>query len=199
MREERRENAHSRSGRILSRGSDRVNAHRDATRTGRRVLSSLFSLPFLAAILTLASCDPGTTRPDLVPFPEAPTLEVTVERSVAITRLRDALVEDSFPVTRLDTFDAWLETKWFDRRTWRPAAAGALGTDVVKLRAWADPARPGNTLLVVELVYRPMADPTLPPRDLERILPATDSLSLRVHAVLTKLQGEIGFDAPERH
>lgn len=160
-----------------------------------RVPSSLLSLPFLALGLILA-CDPGTTRPDVLPFPDSRQIEVILDRADAITQLKNALAADSFPIARFDARDAWLESPWIDRRTLRPVGDNGLGPDVVRLRAWAEPARPGNSYLIVELAWRGTADPSLPPRMLERSLPATDSLALRVGAVLGMIDGEFGFHAP---
>lgn len=155
------------------------------TFVGSMVLASLFA------------CDPGTTRPDLLPMPEARTLEVEGDRPATIEALHAALVADSFPVRRVVARDAWLETFWFDAATLRPAGANALGPKVMKLRGWAEPSRYGESVLVVELVYRPMADPSVPPRTLERSVPATDSMYVRVERLLQRLQGEIGTHRDE--
>src|SRR6478735_2794165 len=130
----------------------------DRAGSRRSVLSYLLSRSILFAILALPACDPATTRPDVTPIPEARTLEVRLSRQGAITKLHEALLADSFPIAQVVTRDAWLETPWFDALTLKPTSAQRLGPDVVKLRGWADPARPGNSLIVVELVYRPLAD-----------------------------------------
>lgn len=167
----------------------------NASRARGSVLTSLISLPSLAMILTLgsSSCDPRTTRPDVTPIPEARTIEVVLSRQGAITRLHQALLADSFPIEKVVTQDAWLETPWFDALTLKPTGAQRLGRDVVKLRGWADPSRPGNSLIVVELVYRPLADPSVPQRELDRPVPPTDSIYNRVGTILKHLDDEIGF------
>lgn len=159
------------------------------------VPSSLIPLPFLALGLTLA-CDPGTTRPDVLPFPDARQIEVILDRAEAITDLRRELVADSFPIAKFDARDAWLESPWMDRRTLRPVGQEGIGPDVVRLRAWADPARPGNSFLTVELAWRPTVDPSVPERSLERTLPVSDSLTLRVEAALKRIDDQVGFHPP---
>ena len=144
-------------------------------------------------LLAVAGCDPTTTRPAITPIPEARTIEVTLSRQGAITKLHEALLADSFPIAQVVTSDAWLETPWFDALTLKPTSAQRLGPDVVKLRAWADPARPGNSLLIVELVYRPLADPSVPARELDRPVPPIDSIYVRVGTLLKGLSDEIGF------
>lgn len=152
--------------------------------------------PLLVLLLALA-CDPGTTRPDLLPMPEARTLDVEGDRPTAIEALHAMLVADSFPVGRVVPRDAWLETPWFDAATLRPAGANALGPQVMKLRGWAEPSRVGESILVVELVYRPMADPSVPARELERSVPSSDSVYARVERLLQRLQGSIGTHRDE--
>jgi hypothetical protein len=143
--------------------------------------------------VALPACNPTTTRPDVTPIPEARSIEVRLSRQGAISKLHQALLADSFPIAQVNTQDAWLETPWFDALTLRPTGAQRLGPDVVKLRGWADPARPGNSLLVVELVYRPLADPSVPQRELDRPVPATDSIYTRVGTILRGIKNEIGF------
>ena len=150
-----------------------------------------------AILVSLVACDPGTTRPDLLPMPAARTLEVEGERPAAIEALHSALVADSFPVQRIVARDGWLETDWFDAATLHPAGANALGPRVMKLRGWAEPSRAGESTLVVELVYRPMADPSVPSRELERSVPASDSVSARVERLLQRLQSAIGTHRDE--
>ncbi|HWA40803.1 MAG TPA: hypothetical protein VG712_04275, partial [Gemmatimonadales bacterium] len=136
-------------------------------------------------------------RPDLLPMPEARTLEVEGDRPAAIEALHQMLVDDSFPVRRVEARDAWLETDWFSAAILRPAGAGALGPRVMKLRGWAEPSRAGESVVVVELVYRPLADPSLPARELERSVPASDSMYARVERLLQRLQASIGTHRDE--
>ena len=159
---------------------------------------SLFSLPVLAAAmaLTLTGCDPRTSRPDVVPLTGSQQIEVLLDQRAAITFLHDALLADSVPVTRFDARDAWLEGPWMDRRTRRPTSAHHLGPDVVRLRAWAEPARPGNSYLIVELAWRAVADPSVPGRTLERAVPPTDSVSLWLKGVLAGVDSVVGFHEP---
>ncbi len=152
-------------------------------------------LPLL--LLTGGACDPGTTRPVLIPMPEARTLEVEGDRSTAIEALHAVLVADSFPVRRVVARDAWLETDWFAAESLHPAGANGLGPKVMKLRGWAEPSRVGESIIVVELVYRPLADPSVPARELERSVPASDSMYARVERLLQRLQASIGTHRDE--
>ena len=127
--------------------------------------------PALLALTLLAACKPDTTRPAVTPYPEAVGVEIRLRPQEATRRLAEALQADSLPPAQVRLRDGYLETKWLDSATGRPTGRRPLGTDVVRLRGWADPGRPGFTVLTVETVYRPLADPSLPER-VEQILQA---------------------------
>src|SRR5439155_21618933 len=107
--------------------------------------------------LLLAACTPATTRPSFAPVPEA--LHAVINASPAdVTQTAQALLAaDSIAVHFVSLRDAFLETQEF------------AGTHRVRL--WADPDVPGKTRVTIEAVYRPMADPSRTPRDLERAAP----------------------------
>lgn len=148
---------------------------------------------YLLGLWAALGCDPNTTRPGLVPLPEAAGTEVRLPPREATRHLAEALRADSVPIRRVAIRDAYLESGWFDTRTRRPAGAGrALGPGVVQVRAWADPARPGSSQLVVETTYRPLLDPSLPPRELERQVPRTHPVAADVEGVLRRLVERYG-------
>lgn len=88
--------------------------------------------------------------------------------------------------------DGYLETKWLDSATGRPTRRRPLGTGVVRLRGWADPGRPGFTVLTVETLYRPLADPSLPERELERQVPRTHPAAVKVEQILQAMLKRYG-------
>ncbi len=141
----------------------------------------------LAGLLLVAGCNPYTTRPHFAPFPT--TTEVVLELPVAsATRtVAEALVADTIPVERVEPRDGWLATGWFHPVDGTPVAGEPLGEDAVLVRAWVDPRRPDESRVRIEGVWRPWADPSLEPRALERPLPATHPVSVRVARVLAAL------------
>ena len=158
-----------------------------------------FSLYRLGLLATAASCQPNSTRPPFTAVPEAAGTEVRLPVRLAIQRLAEALKADSIPVRKIQIRDGYLETGWFATATRRPAAgARAIGPKVVRVRAWADPARPGSSQLTVETVYRPLRDPSLPDRELEREVAPDHPVALKVVAVLQKLVQRYGGPPPEQ-
>ena len=147
-------------------------------------------------ILAIAACQPATSRPPLVPRPESAGQEIRLPVREATRRLADALRADTIPVRRIEIRDGYMETPWFDSRTGRPTNRRPIGTGVVRVRAWADPARPGNSLLTVETVYHPMLDPSLPARELEEAVPRDHPVAKKVVAVLTKMAQRYGAPPP---
>jgi hypothetical protein len=145
----------------------------------------------------MAACFPSTTRPTFLPEPSAAVTEVELGVPEATRALALALHDDSIPVRRTEAKDGWLESEWFDARTGQPTKARQLGPDVVKVRAWINPARPSyrtdnHSILIVETVYRPLADPSRADRELERQVPATHPMTsrmLQVELRLAKMYG----------
>ncbi len=132
----------------------------------------------------LLACQPATTRPTFPPLPEAETVEIRVSPLEATRRLAEILQADSIPAARIELRDGFIESHWFEAASGKPTQARPLGTKIVRVRAWSDPGRPGFALLTVETVYRPVADPALPSRELDREVPATHPVAAKVHAAL---------------
>jgi hypothetical protein len=140
----------------------------------------------------VAACQPNTTRPSFTPLPEAAGTELKLPVPEATRQLAAALKADSIPPRRIRDRDGYIETDWFDSRSGRAVGGGRLGSRTVRVRAWADPARPGSSQLTVETLYRPLADPSLPERELERQVPRDHPVALKVVAVLKKLVDRYG-------
>ena len=140
----------------------------------------------LLAALCVA-CYPTTTRPHLVPQPGSSVMELELFMPEATRELALALDADSIPVRRTEARDGWLESEWFDARTMRPTKAWPVGPDIVKVRAFVDPGRPNHSVITIETVYRPVADPSRPGRDLERQVPVDHPVALKVAAIVNRL------------
>jgi hypothetical protein len=146
-----------------------------------------------------AACQPNTTRPSFLPVPEAAGTEVRLPVPQATQRLAEALKADSIPVRVVRIRDGYLETGWFATATHRPAAGRqATGPAIVRVRGWADPARPGSSQLTVETIYRPLRDPSLPDRELEREVRPDHPVALKVVAVLQGMVQRYGGPPPEQ-
>lgn len=140
-----------------------------------------------------AACQPATTRPPFPPLPEAAGREVRLPVPMATRRLAEALKADSIPTQKVRLRDGYIETPWFDARNGRPIGQrGAIGPGVVRIRAWADPARPGSSQLTVETLYRPRVDPSLPYRELEREVSPDHPVAKKVEAALQRLVERFG-------
>lgn len=145
---------------------------------------------------TIVSCQPNTTRPPITPLPEAAGTEIRLPVREATRRLAEALKADSLPIRRVTLRDGYIETSWFRVSTRRPTRRRPLGPNIVRIRAWADPVRPGSSQLTVETLYRPLADPSLPERELEREVARNHPVALKVEAALKKLVERYGGPPP---
>jgi hypothetical protein len=140
----------------------------------------------------VVACQPNTTRPSFTPLPEAAGTELRLPVPEATRQLAAALKADSIPPRIIRVRDGYIETDWFDSRSRRVVRDGRLGSRTVRVRAWADPARPGSSQLTVETLYRPLSDPSLPERELERQVPINHPVALKVVGVLKKLVDRYG-------
>lgn len=136
----------------------------------------------------LVACNPNSTRPpQLEPVRDALQVEVHLTRQLATQELADQLLLDSIPVTVVELRDGYLETPWFDAATGVATEAWPLGPEVVRLRGWVDPGAPQHSHMTVELVFRPVADPSSPPRELDQQVSEDNPAALRVGRALTTM------------
>jgi hypothetical protein len=148
----------------------------------------------LAAVVAIG-CQPNTGRPVFTPLPDAAGTEVRLSPTEATRELAAALRAHSVPVRKVLLRDAYLESGWFDAKTGRPRT-NPMGQNIVRVRAWADPARPGSSQIAVETAYRPLADPSLPARELERQVPANHPVAVKVDSILQGLIKRFGGPPP---
>lgn len=146
--------------------------------------------------LAAVACQPSTNRPSFVPRPEAAGQELRLPVREATQRLAEALRADTIPIRRIERRDGYMESPWFDARTGRPTNRRPVGPGVVKVRAWADPARPGSSQLTVETSYRPVMDPSLPDRELEQEVARDHRVAKKVQGVLATLAKRYGAPPP---
>ena len=128
--------------------------------------------------LLLAACTPASTRPSFAPVPEALHAVINASPAEVTQTAQGLLAADSIALHFVSLRDAFLETQEF------------AGTHRVRL--WADPDVPGKTRVTIEAVYRPMADPSRTPRDLERAAPPGSPGQLRAEQLLAALKDKLG-------
>jgi len=146
----------------------------------------------VTAVAVLGACQPATTRPPFPPAPQAAITEMRLPAGEATRLLAEAFQADSMPMQRVEVRDGWLETRWFNASSGRPTARRPLGINTVRVRAWAEPTHPGSSKVTVETVYRPLADPSLPERELDREVPRDHPVAIKVRAALQDLVKRFG-------
>ena len=152
-----------------------------------------FTLPL--SLFTLLACQASTNRPPYDALPSAALAEVELDLPSATRTLAEALRSDSLPVSRVEERDGFLDTGWFDAGSLAPTRRMPVGTDVVRIRAWATPTKFGFVELQIETVYRPFVDPSRPERDLEIVVPADHVVQRRVNGVIRRLLEQHGDTA----
>ena len=163
----------------------------------RAGLAELAGIAGLALLVSLAACSPATRRPAFAPMPEARRGELELEVPAATDSLAKVLIAAGIPVSRIASRDGYLETPWFDTATGRPAAGRPLGPGRVRVRAWVSPSRYRYSELAVETVFRPFADPSAAPRDLEQSVAYSHPVRQRVRTALTSLGARALAEEPD--
>ena len=147
----------------------------------------------LGGLLLLGlGCHAYTTRPTFPPMAGAPFAELNVTVARATGLVAEALRDDSLPVSRVEPKDGLIETPWFDASTFKPKRGRPLGPNVVQVRAWVDPTKPGSSRVTVETVFRPLADPSLPDRELDRLVPSDHPVGKRMGDLVIDLARTYG-------
>ncbi len=121
--------------------------------------------------LALAIACARNGQPDFAPMPEARHGQIELDPQEATKKLADAMTAAGLPVTEVATREGFVSTAWYDTATRKRAGSRPLGTDDVRIRAWVMPWRYGWSEITMEAVYRPLADPSRPERELERSVP----------------------------
>ena len=163
-------------------------------RNGARVLHAL-RIPHFAFATFVAACSPTTTRPDYRPLPLARTAQIYARPQQVIPALADLVKAESLRVRRANPRDGYLETDWYDTRTHRSFRNDAAVRDMshtVKLRCWADPYVPGQTILTVEVAYRLRQDPSRNGRDLEILAAGGQPGDTLAGKLLAQLKQQLG-------
>lgn len=139
-----------------------------------------------------AACRATTSRPSFVPLPSATSAEVELEIPEATRALAEALAGDSIALTTIREGDGYIDSGWLDAGTLERTSKWPLGRDVVRVRAWINPAKQFWSELVIEATYRPFADPSRPERELDTALPLDHPLQRRLAGTIRKLIEQFG-------
>lgn len=146
----------------------------------------------LIGLTALLACRATTSRPSFVPLPSASNAEIELEIPDATRVLAETLARDSISLATIKEADGYIDSGWLDATTLERTSKRPLGPDVVRVRAWVNPAKQFWSELVVEATFRPLADPSRPERELDVPLPADHPLQRRIAGTLRKLITEYG-------
>ena len=147
---------------------------------------------YLSLLTVLVACRATTSRPYYLPLPTAALAEIELEIPEATRALAEAMARDSIALSTIREADGFIDSGWLDARTLEHTGARPLGDDVVRVRAWINPAKQFWSELQVEATYRAMADPSRPERELDVPLPDDHPLQRKLAGVIRKLIEQYG-------
>jgi len=148
--------------------------------SGRR-FATLFALT--------TACATGGVRPRYGALPDAVVITQVIRApTLVIGDVESAVRRAGLPVARFAPAEGFLETGWFDVTTRAAARPPYSHLDqTIRLRFFADPDQ-GKTRLVAEAVRIVAWDPSLPERDLERMLPVAHPGRLLLDSLLLEFR-----------
>jgi hypothetical protein len=120
-------------------------------------------------------------------LPAAAEAVVDLDVAKATSLLAEALKADSIPVSRVEPRDGYLETGWFNALSGAPSNERPLGDSLVRVRGWVNAYGKVRGSIRVESAVRPLANPALPPRELDQQAPPDNPAAIRVARVLTAM------------
>lgn len=120
----------------------------------------------------LAACASfGGTRPRFATLPEAVVIESTMPVTDALTLLHDSLTAAGLTIAVYEPREGYIETRWYDVAAHQSVAPPYHRLDgTVRLRLYVDPVA-AHSRVVAECVRRVRWDPSVPERELERMVP----------------------------
>ena len=142
----------------------------------------------LVAAVLASACATGGQRPRFGAAPEAVVWVLKVPADTVIVALDARARAMGLQVVRSAPREGYLETTWYDVGRNSAAAAPYDRLDsIVKLRFFADPSQ-GQTRLLAEAMQRRLWDPSVPARELERMVPAGHPARLLLDSMLVVLK-----------
>lgn len=150
-----------------------------------------------AVVAAAAACATGGNRPRYGALPEAVIVAQIIRApTLVIGDVEAAVRRAGLTVARYAPAEGFLETRWFDITT-RAVTRSPYShlNQIVRLRFFADPDQ-GKTRLVAEAVQMIAWDPSLPERDLERMVPATHPARLFLDSLIAPFRPDTARGGP---
>jgi len=136
----------------------------------------------------------GGVRPRLEPFPSDSALSLATPAPDVIRAVVAELVSTGVPVLIVTPVEGYVESRWYDVERHAAGKAGRRLAHTVKLRFYADPVA-GRTRLVAECAWQVIVDPSRPPRELERPVPAGHPGRALLDSVVARTMRRLGEHA----
>ncbi|HEX4561553.1 MAG TPA: hypothetical protein VH113_06940 [Gemmatimonadales bacterium] len=148
-----------------------------------------------AAVVLVAACNPASSRPGFLPYPEDASVLLTGAVPAIASAVGAWFESQGIHLEWSNAGDGYVETTWYDTDTHQvTSGTGDLGTMMAtfKLRVWVDPDAPGKSKMTVEAVYRPTLDPSRMERDLERSAPPGSGGAVLLQSLMAEMQSKFG-------
>lgn len=152
-------------------------------------------LSALLAAVAVVACNPASSRPAFLPYPEDVSVLLTGTVPAIASAVGGWMESQGMHTEWINADDGFVESTWYNTDTHQSTAGtGDLGAVMAtfKVRVWVDPDAPGKSKMTVEAVYRPNLDPSRPERDLERSAPPGSGGAVLVQRLIDEMQSKFG-------
>lgn len=148
-----------------------------------------------AGALIAIACNPASSRPGFLPYPEDASVLLTGAVPAVTSAVGGWFESQGIHTEWISAEDGYVETTWYNTDTHQATSGtGDLGTMMAtfKLRVWVDPDAPGKSKMTVEAVYRPVLDPSRTERDQERNAPPGTGGAVLLQSLMAEMQSRFG-------
>lgn len=163
------------------------------TRMSTRAIRIRLSL--LLPAVAIAACNPASSRPAFMPYPEDVSVLLTGPVPAIASAVGGWFESQGIHTEWINAEDGYVESTWYNTDT-RQSSSGTGDLNTVmatfKIRVWVDPDAPGKSRMTVEAVYRPTLDPSRSERDLERSAPPGSGGAVLVQQLIDEMQNKFG-------
>ena len=155
------------------------------------------------SLLLAASCNPHSTRPIFLPFPETPVIYLDASPARVTQEITAGLTARGLRIARSVPRDGYVETDWYDpvtRRSFKTERdLPSLELErVYRIRCWSDPDVLGASKVTIEPTVRPRYDPSRIARDLEQLAPQGHAGRVLVDSLAEAVKRTLGVPAERR-
>lgn len=168
-------------------------AHRNTNTSSAPPPAGLLRQVLVVLTIGAAACGSVNVRPYTIPLADALVDTLQAEPDALIEAAEQTARARGLRIAAVSSQEGYLETGWYEPTMQRAVTASVANTrSAIRVRFWADSIGLGRAQLISEAVMRRTADPSLPPREAEMMVPRDHPGFELLRSVLDTLRTRFG-------